>query len=82
MGVARGYYGAAYPAGECVGVLCPVGCTARRVSRGEKGGLYRKWMGFSGKTPLETSDFIFVNQIFLSQGFYFFLIVLLKKFGL
>lgn len=49
MGVARGYYGAAYPAGECVDVLCPAGCTARRVSRGEKGGSCRKWPGFSRK---------------------------------
>lgn len=53
MGVARGYYGAAYPAGECVDVLCPVSCMARRVSRREKGGLCRKWTRFSRcKTPL------------------------------
>lgn len=33
MGVAHGYYGVAYPAGECVDVLCSVSCTARRVEK-------------------------------------------------
>lgn len=72
MGVARGYYGAAYPAGECVDVLCPAGCTARRASRGEKGGPCRKWPGFSRKnnllTFLDASYFLFVRL-----GLFFFL---------
>lgn len=42
MGVAHGYYGVAYPAGECVDVLCSVSCTARRVSCREKGSSCRK----------------------------------------
>lgn len=73
MGVARGYYGAAYPAGECVDVLCPAGCTARRASRKEKGGSCRKWPGFSRKNTsrrflMPRIFFLFVGVCFSSYS--------------
>lgn len=73
MGVARGYYGAAYPAGECVDVLCPAGCTARRASRGEKGGSCRKWPGFLRKNTswrflMPRIFFLFVRVCFSSYS--------------
>lgn len=52
-GVAHGYYGVAYPAGECVDVLCPVSCTPRRVSQREKGSSCRKWTRFSRRKTLQ-----------------------------